>query len=365
MSIFSKFETKMEDTFDEIGDKMFDSPISPVQIAKKCEKEMRRGKMVGAGKQYAPTLYTILVNVQDDRRLMGYYPTLAGETETYLEAKANEQGLAIDGHPLVRFIADESLKHGKFDVVAEAVAGVIVEQLRAEENERYGINDKKKAAPTPAPVAQQPAPAAPAQPETPSAFAPYDVNAANAAAMDIAKNGPAKVDANDGFGEVVQKPEATAAPAPEAPLQQAPAPEAQVAGAAPTPKPEAAPAAEAQGAPSNENFSSAPTQIFNAAVPQNDAMPPAHFRDMASGRIYSITQDTSVIGRDRTCNLCLDDANASRQHAKLQYSGGMWILSDLGSTNGTFINDVQITSRQILPGDVATVGITSLEFNVG
>ena len=83
---------------------------------------MRREKMVGAGKQYAPTLYTVLVNPDDDRRLFGYYPTLAGETETYLAAKASEQGLTMDGQPLVRFIVDEGLKHGKFDVIAEAVA---------------------------------------------------------------------------------------------------------------------------------------------------------------------------------------------------------------------------------------------------
>lgn len=59
MGIFSKFEGKMEDTFEGTADKMFDAPISPVQIAKKAEKQMRREKMVGAGKQYAPTLYTV------------------------------------------------------------------------------------------------------------------------------------------------------------------------------------------------------------------------------------------------------------------------------------------------------------------
>jgi hypothetical protein len=86
--------------------KMFDAPISPVQISKRAEKAMRREKMVGAGREYAPTLYTVLVNPQDDQRLFGYYPTLAGETETYLAARATEQGLLMDGQPLVRFIVD-------------------------------------------------------------------------------------------------------------------------------------------------------------------------------------------------------------------------------------------------------------------
>ena len=45
MGIFSKFEGKMEDTFEGTADKMFDAPISPVQIAKKAEKQMRREKI--------------------------------------------------------------------------------------------------------------------------------------------------------------------------------------------------------------------------------------------------------------------------------------------------------------------------------
>ena len=42
MGFFSKFERRVEDGFDEMGDKFFDAPISPVQIAKKAEKQMRR-----------------------------------------------------------------------------------------------------------------------------------------------------------------------------------------------------------------------------------------------------------------------------------------------------------------------------------
>ena len=139
MGFLSRFEGKMEDTVEGAAEKMGASPISPVQIAKKAEKQMRRNKMVGAGKQYAPTLYTVLVSQADDARLFGYYPTLAGETETYLAAKAAESGLAMDGQPLVRFIADEDLKHGKFEVIAEMVAAPMIAQLRQEEMERYGI----------------------------------------------------------------------------------------------------------------------------------------------------------------------------------------------------------------------------------
>ena len=100
---------------------------------------MRREKMVGAGKQYAPTLYTVLVNPRRRPPSVRLLPHARGETETYLAAKASEQGLTMDGQPLVRFIVDEGLKHGKFDVIAEAVAAPIISQLRNEEMERYGL----------------------------------------------------------------------------------------------------------------------------------------------------------------------------------------------------------------------------------
>ena len=150
MGFFSKFEGKMEDTFEGAAGKMNNAPISPVQIMKKAEKQMRREKMVSAGREFAPTLYTVLVNADDDERLFGYYPTLAGETETYLAAKAAEEGLLMDGQPLVRFIVDESLKHGKFDVIAEVVSAPIIAQLRDEEMQRYGLSAQDAGAPIPA-----------------------------------------------------------------------------------------------------------------------------------------------------------------------------------------------------------------------
>ena len=137
MGFLSRFEGRMEDTFEGAADKMFDAPISPVQIAKKAEKQMRREKMVGAGKQYAPTLYTVLVNPDDDRRLMGYYPTLAGETETYLTAKASEQGLVMDGQPLVRFIVDDPLR--ALDVLVDmGAAATTTDVLCARLNDEPG-----------------------------------------------------------------------------------------------------------------------------------------------------------------------------------------------------------------------------------
>ena len=133
------------------GGKVFDTPLSPVQIVKKAEKQMRREKILSAGREYAPTLYTVLVNGDDDQRLFGFYPTLAGECETRLSATAAADGLTMDGQPLVRFIVDDTLRRGKFDIVAEVVSASIVKQLRAEEMQRYSMSPASAQAPAPAP----------------------------------------------------------------------------------------------------------------------------------------------------------------------------------------------------------------------
>ena len=51
MGFFSRFENKMEDTFEGAASKISNAPISPVQIEKKAEKLMKREVMVSAGKQ--------------------------------------------------------------------------------------------------------------------------------------------------------------------------------------------------------------------------------------------------------------------------------------------------------------------------
>lgn len=175
MGLFSRFEGKMEDTFEGTADKMSNSPISPVQIVKKAEKQMKREKVVSAGRQYAPTLYTVLVNPDDDQRLFGFYPTLAGETETRLAAAAAAEGLVMEGQPLVRFIVDESLKHGKFDIIAEPVSAPIIAQLRAEEMQRYGMGGAAFPGNPPAAAGRQQQAASQAQGFAPQpARAPFD-----------------------------------------------------------------------------------------------------------------------------------------------------------------------------------------------
>ena len=43
-------------------------------------------------------------------------------------------------------------------------------------------------------------------------------------------------------------------------------------------------------------------------------------------------------GRSRQCDVIVDDPNVSRQHAEVRPRGGSWVLTDLGSTNGSRLN---------------------------
>src|SRR5436305_7512319 len=59
-----------------------------------------------------------------------------------------------------------------------------------------------------------------------------------------------------------------------------------------------------------------------------------------------------TLGRSRQCDVVLQDANVSRQHAEIRPRGGSWVLTDLGSTNGSAINGRQISGPEVLkPGD--------------
>ena len=355
MGIFSRFEGKMEDTVEGAASKMSKAPISPVQIAKKAEKQMRREIMVGAGKQYAPTLYTVLVNPDDDKRLFGYYPTLAGETETYLDAKAAQEGLVMDGHPLVRFIVDDTLKHGKFDIIAETVAAPIVAKLRDEEMERYGIKPRAQ---------QQPQQKQQQQPQRQASADGYDY------------------DDESSYGYEAYLPQ-----------------EEQVQAAAPQAKPPLPYVPEEEIDRSidygeytfrSEDFEDYRTKVEEDDIAAYGDMPlqqPANTVAFAAGagsagtvdrrevrarlvdtiyqRPYDLAGTLLTIGREASNDIVVQDINASRKHAELRLNTrGIWVITDLSSMNGTRVNGISVASQPLYPGDVVTIGKTEFKFTI-
>jgi Protein of unknown function (DUF3662)/FHA domain len=79
-------------------------------------------------------------------------------------------------------------------------------------------------------------------------------------------------------------------------------------------------------------------------------------------RTYPLDKNLVTIGRLPECDVVLTDAGASRRHAEIRREDGGFVLADLGSTNGTMVNETQISEQALEEGDRITIGRTILEF---
>jgi pSer/pThr/pTyr-binding forkhead associated (FHA) protein len=72
------------------------------------------------------------------------------------------------------------------------------------------------------------------------------------------------------------------------------------------------------------------------------------------------------IGRDPSVTLALEDDEVSRRHVRISQQGGQAVVEDLGSTNGTFVNEQPIEGpRTLQPGDRIRTGLTVLQLRTG
>lgn len=79
-------------------------------------------------------------------------------------------------------------------------------------------------------------------------------------------------------------------------------------------------------------------------------------------REYALSRDSMTIGRMAGSEIEIKDPGASRRHAEIRRDGETFTLVDLGSTNGTLVNDQNVKERALEPGDRITIGKTTLEF---
>ncbi|MGO9820220.1 MAG: FhaA domain-containing protein [Solirubrobacteraceae bacterium] len=72
-----------------------------------------------------------------------------------------------------------------------------------------------------------------------------------------------------------------------------------------------------------------------------------------------------TVGRSRQCDVTLDDPNVSRTHAEIRPRGGSWVLTDLGSTNGSRLNGRRLDGSEVLkPGDEIDLGTSRIRFEL-
>tara|TARA_R110002072_G_scaffold13418_12_gene56311 strand:+ start:78699 stop:79613 length:915 start_codon:yes stop_codon:yes gene_type:complete len=81
------------------------------------------------------------------------------------------------------------------------------------------------------------------------------------------------------------------------------------------------------------------------------------------GEVYELTDDVTMMGRSDEVDLTVSDTSISRRHAMVVNRVDGFFVSDLGSTNGTFVNKELVNSaRRLNEGDKLTVGTVTFKF---
>jgi pSer/pThr/pTyr-binding forkhead associated (FHA) protein len=96
----------------------------------------------------------------------------------------------------------------------------------------------------------------------------------------------------------------------------------------------------------------------SAAVPRLVMLAPESFR----GREIDLLTDYLTVGREPSCDVCLDDPHVSRTHAALQRLDGAVYVQDLGSSGGTFVNGSPARRVRLRHGDVVTFAAVQARF---
>jgi hypothetical protein len=74
-------------------------------------------------------------------------------------------------------------------------------------------------------------------------------------------------------------------------------------------------------------------------------------------------QGPLLLGRHGNCDVVLSDPTVSRRHARLVFRDPNWIVQDLESRNGTFVNRARVGRCELRPGDELLIGETALRID--
>lgn len=80
------------------------------------------------------------------------------------------------------------------------------------------------------------------------------------------------------------------------------------------------------------------------------------------GMRFELDPGITILGRDTTATVQLHDSEVSRRHAELRVADNRFVLSDVGSSNGTFVNGRRVDSQELATGDQVQIGATTLLF---
>lgn len=80
------------------------------------------------------------------------------------------------------------------------------------------------------------------------------------------------------------------------------------------------------------------------------------------GQRYHLTGEVTILGRGSEADVVVPDTGVSRKHVKLEVTDFGTILTDLGSTNGTFVEDQRVKEVTLIDGNAITIGRTTIMY---
>lgn len=82
--------------------------------------------------------------------------------------------------------------------------------------------------------------------------------------------------------------------------------------------------------------------------------------DLVAPAEFALFGEPCLLGRDQSCDVVINRKSVSRQHAQIEWHGRYYVISDAGSSNGTFVNSQQITDAHRLR-NMDLIGFASIE----
>jgi hypothetical protein len=321
VGLFDRVERKLERVVNGAFAKAFKAEVQPVEIASAMRRAMDdRAAVVSKDRTLVPNDFVIELAPSDYDRLTSYEDMLTSELLASAQEHVETQRYAPGGPLHVSFSSGDDLETGVFRVRADTGVsrGHAAHAARAE-----------------AKATHEPSPAQP--PRRKNLSHPREAVAAAEGPAGMARRAAGA--AENALAGTAAARASTAAPAPRP--------------ATPEPAPAATPAATPSATPAAPPV--APPPLADpASRPWLDV----------DGDTYPLLAALTVLGRDATADITLEDPGISRRHAEIRvtYDGPHLVISirDLGSTNGTYVNGEKITSRRLAEGDRITVGRISL-----
>ena len=121
MSVLKSIEAKIEGLFEGVFGRAFRTHVQPVELARKCAKEMDEHRAVSVSRVYVPNEYTIYLSPADREQFSSYEGSLVGELQEYLAEHARREGYALMTSPRVIMRTDDDLAIGEFGIATRTV----------------------------------------------------------------------------------------------------------------------------------------------------------------------------------------------------------------------------------------------------